>query len=252
MTRAAGRRRRTRTLTRVRRLTVTVGVVTVAAAVTTQTLRSADPNNQPPPVSTERTALSRATLTPVPVPTRTATSTPKPVRARVPPVGSGTYAVAAGTSTQGAAGQVITYQVEVEKGVPYGANEFAARVDRTLKDRRGWSKNGAFTFNRRESATRRVVLASPKTVDRLCAPLQTRGEVSCRNGNVVAINARRWAEGATSYKGDLADYRTYVINHEVGHSLGFNHEPCLTPGRPAPVMLQQTLGLEGCTKNPWP
>ena len=96
------------------------------------------------------------------------------------------------------------------------------------------------------------MLASPATTDTLCAPLHTRGEVSCRNGDVVAINAKRWTNGAEAYGGDLDSYRIYVINHEVGHALGRPHEACPGPGDLAPIMLQQTLGLDGCRANPWP
>ena len=199
-------------------------------------------------------ALSTATLptiTPPPTPVATKPG-PEVTEVAIPVAGDGMFTVADGASTQGAAGRAVTYQVEVEGGVPFDADQFATHVDKSLTERRGWSKNGAYTFNRRSQATQRIVLASPTTVDRLCAPLQTRGEVSCRNGNVVAINALRWAKGAGSYGNDLKGYRNYVINHEVGHLLGFNHQPCSNPGRPAPVMHQQTLGLNGCTKNPWP
>jgi Protein of unknown function (DUF3152) len=43
-----------------------------------------------------------------------------------------------------------------------------------------------------------------------------------------------------------------VVNHEVGHWLGFGHSRCSGAGRLAPVMQQQSIGLEGCTFNPWP
>ncbi|MDN5717960.1 MAG: DUF3152 domain-containing protein, partial [Janibacter sp.] len=51
---------------------------------------------------------------------------------------------------------------------------------------------------------------------------------------------------------DLQLYRHYLVNHEVGHGLGKGHERCPRKGSPAPVMVQQTLSLHGCTANPWP
>jgi hypothetical protein len=98
----------------------------------------------------------------------------------------------------------------------------------------------------------RVTLASPSTTDRLCAPLQTRGRYSCFQRGRAVVNAARWLHGAPSYRGRLAGYRHYVVNHEVGHALGRVHARCPRPGARAPVMLQQTKGLGGCRANPWP
>ena len=66
-----------------------------------------------------------------------------------------------------------------------------------------------------------VRLATPSTVDRLCAAagLKTNGEVSCRVGSQVVLNQVRWNNGVPAYAGDLGSYRILLINHEVGHRL---------------------------------
>ncbi|EFQ82014.1 hypothetical protein HMPREF0063_12856 [Aeromicrobium marinum DSM 15272] len=173
---------------------------------------------------------------------------PQPV---VTEVGDGSFTVlpppASASSAVG-----LAYTVEVEGGTGADSLEFAATVDATLALPQGWISEG-FTFRRVAADPGiRVLLASPTTTDVLCAPLRTTGQVSCRNGELVVINLRRWILGADTFGDDLAGYRTYVINHEIGHALGKGHEPCPGPGRPAPIMLQQTLSLDGCTANTTP
>lgn len=170
----------------------------------------------------------------------------------VPVQGAGTFDGVAGQGRRvGDEGQLIRYRVEVEDGLDIPADRFASAVDATLGDRRGWTADRRYSFQRAADADLRIVLASPATTDALCAPLQTRGEVSCRNGDNVVINAKRWVQGVKFYD-KLSTYRQYVVNHEVGHALGMGHVTCPYPGAPAPVMLQQTLGLDGCEANPWP
>ncbi|WP_371682677.1 DUF3152 domain-containing protein [Aeromicrobium sp. A1-2] len=179
-----------------------------------------------------------------------ASTTPMPIV--VPRTGNGKLNVAPGTSARVGSGELIEYRVEVEDNLPVDPATFARIVAATLGDDRGWTKSGRYAFRRTPTAPLRIVLSSPATTDKLCAPIQTRGEVSCRNGNVVAINALRWIEGADSYGDDIDRYRQYVVNHEVGHTFGLGHQGCPGPGRKAPVMLQQTKGLQGCKSNPWP
>ena len=92
------------------------------------------------------------------------------------------------------------------------------------------------------SATLHAYIVTPKTTDRLCAPYQTRGEVSCHHDDRVVLNAKRWLLGADSYGSDLTNYRRYLVNHEFGHALGKHHEDCPGSGKLAPVMMQQTSG----------
>ena len=78
---------------------------------------------------------------------------------------------------------------------------------------------------------------------------------SCRVTGKAIINLDRWRLSSRPYveaKVPLATYRQYVINHEVGHELGQNHQGCPKRGGPAPVMVQQTLMLRGCVPYAWP
>jgi hypothetical protein len=57
-------------------------------------------------------------------------------------------------------------------------------------------------------------------------------EASCYNPPTtdaarVFINEARWVRGAVPFQGDVGSYRQYLINHEVGHAIGYQrHEPC--------------------------
>lgn len=177
------------------------------------------------------------------------TPAPRPL----PEVGSGEFATAGGSTETTGAGALVTYQVEVEREVPLDPAQVAATVDRTLRDPRGWTASGAHALARVNSeGAVRVLLATPETTDHLCAPLDTGGRLSCRNGILVVLNAWRWLNGAAPYAGNLRNYRRYLINHEMGHALGNSHEDCPEPGAIAPVMMQQTKGVGECVINPWP
>jgi hypothetical protein len=172
---------------------------------------------------------------------------------RVPPVGTGATVVVPGSAPAPGPGPVRTVRVEVEGGLPVDAAAFADFALQGLNDPRGWGRDGAMSFARTDGdAEIVVILASPETSARLCAPLDTGGTLSCRRGPSAIITHHRWVLAHPDYGDDRTGYRSYVVNHEVGHVLGYGHVPCPGPGVPAPVMMQQTKGLLGCAPNPWP
>ena len=182
-------------------------------------------------------------------------SAPPTTAARVALHGSGTFRTVAIARPAVGPGREVRYAVQVEGGIPVNGAGFAAAVHATLVDRRGWQgvDHVAFAEVADPGAAAIVVtLATPATTDRLCAPLDTGGWLDCWNGSRAVINSDRWLYGARSYGSRLAAYRREVINHEVGHGLGHLHRLCPAPGRPAPVMQQQTISLQGCRANPWP
>ena len=152
----------------------------------------------------------------------------------------------------GTRGPLRRYTVYVQKGSGYPRLKVADRVDRTLGDPRGWTR-GPFRFQRvNAGADTQILLAFPEVVDKLCWPLETEGQVSCCQGSIIAINLDRWLHAVPHWTGNLTSYRQMLINHEMGHRIGKNHERCPGPGLPAPVMQQQTYGLQGCQANSWP
>lgn len=172
---------------------------------------------------------------------------------QVPERASGRFDVAGGTSDRTGTGPLVTYTVEVERGLPLGLGRVAGVVDAVLASPKGWTAAGTASLQRvKTHPDIRIRVASPKTTDQVCSPLDTGGRLSCRNGDLVVLNAWRWVNGAETYADDRRAYRQYMINHEVGHALQNPHASCTEPGEPAPVMVQQTKALDGCLPNPWP
>ncbi|MGX9883997.1 DUF3152 domain-containing protein [Streptomyces sp. NPDC002276] len=160
-------------------------------------------------------------------------------------------------------GRKYTYRVDVEQGLGLDGTLFAQAVQKTLNDKRSWAHNGARTFERIYSGKPDFVitLASPGTTAKWCAKSgldTTEDNVSCDSAATerVLINAYRWAQGSSTYGDKMYAYREMLINHEVGHRLGYGHVTCDKDGELAPVMQQQTKFLDHdgihCLANPWP
>jgi Protein of unknown function (DUF3152) len=173
--------------------------------------------------------------------------------------GAGSVSVVDGTSPVYGTGALERFVVEVEDGIGVDGAQFAAAVEATLGDPRSWGAGGRLSFQRVGAAEAaagdydfRVSLVSPGNMETYCPGVGTGGYTSCRYGERAVINLARWETAVPDYGGDIATYRLYVVNHEVGHALGNGHQDCPGPGQQAPVMQQQTLGLQGCLKNAWP
>lgn len=160
-------------------------------------------------------------------------------------------------------GRKYTYRVDVEQGLGLDGTLFAQAVQKTLNDKRSWAHNGARTFERIYTGKPDFVitLASPGTTATWCAKSgldTTEDNVSCDSAATerVMINAYRWAQGSSTYGDKMYAYRQMLINHEVGHRLGYGHVTCDKDGELAPVMQQQTKFLDHdgihCLANPWP
>ncbi|MFI9719119.1 DUF3152 domain-containing protein [Streptomyces sp. NPDC052396] len=176
---------------------------------------------------------------------------------------SGDFETVGGHDQAPGKGEVLRYRVDVEKGLPLDGALFAEAVHKTLNDDRSWGHGGRRTFERVSSghADFAVTLASPGTTASWCAKSgldTTEDNVSCDSAATdrVMINAYRWAQGSPTFGDQMLAYRQMLINHEVGHRLGHDHETCPKAGALAPVMMQQTkfLATDGvtCRPNPWP
>ncbi|MBK3624945.1 DUF3152 domain-containing protein [Streptomyces sp. MBT49] len=177
--------------------------------------------------------------------------------------GSGKFDAVAGIAKAPGKGRKYTYRVDVEQGLGLDGELFAQAVQKTLNDGRSWAHGGARTFERIQSgkADFVITLASPATTAVWCAKSgldTTQDNVSCDSASTerVMINAYRWAQGSVTFGNQMYAYRQMLINHEVGHRLGFGHVTCDKDGELAPVMQQQTKFLDHdgihCLPNAWP
>ena len=163
--------------------------------------------------------------------------------------GAGTWRVIPGAGSPFGSGQLFTYTIEIEDGVELegGPPGFAFTVESTLRNPKSWIGSGRYQFQRVDNssaATLRISLTSQETTRRLCG-FRIPFDASCwkTEDHRVVINTARWARGAVAFQGNVVQYQQYVVNHEVGHGLGFPHIACDGPARLAPVMMQQTWGV---------
>jgi hypothetical protein len=140
--------------------------------------------------------------------------------------------------------KTVVYRTSVDPDVDYPADQFAQEVAIYLADPDGWAQFFTFVQGR---GGKHIRLSRPQTIKAVGCK---EDQLSCATlgGTRVWLNADRWIHGAPPSRLPLERYRQYMVSHEMGHSLGYDHVKCPGSG-PAPVMMQQTLGIGACTPN---
>ncbi|MFD5932418.1 DUF3152 domain-containing protein [Streptomyces sp. NPDC060333] len=175
----------------------------------------------------------------------------------VPTTGPGVFAASTASGSPQGKGRALRWRAEVEQGSGVDPEAAARSVEAILGDPRGWTRDPAYGFRLvgpGQPVDFTVKIATPTTTDRLCEVVTPEliGETNCRAGHTVVVNLKRWQEGSPQFDGPVEEYRALIVNHEVGHELGREHETCPGPGKQAPAMMQQIKGLLGCKANAWP
>ena len=148
----------------------------------------------------------------------------------------------------------INFSLKIDSTLGLKVDCIGNLITSILNDTRGWVKVTEKEFQLVEGTEKEFefIFASPEKTDELCYPLETNGIYSCRNEDRIIINFFRWVNGAIDFGSDLETYRLYLINHEVGHILGWGHVGCPKEGALAPVMMQQSKSTMGCRPYGWP
>jgi hypothetical protein len=147
----------------------------------------------------------------------------------------------------------VTYHVETRGTITTSLKEFKQQAQETYEDARGWRSAGIRFTPVAHGGSFTLVLAQASLVPSFSSSCSSMW--SCRVGRYVIINQDRWKYASPAWNAahlELRDYRHMVVNHETGHWLGLDHASCPGPGRLAPVMQQQSKGLQGCRFNPFP
>lgn len=164
----------------------------------------------------------------------------------------------------------LSYSVEVAKNVDFSLEEFKNILRYVLQHDKGWKSYG-YNFVEHEEATVNkkmfkkhivIILCNPEDVKTACGT----STLSCYDpsSDKIYINYKNWNGGSKSDL-SIADYRIYVICHEVGHALGFEHTKCpllvdsVRQTRDVcelgSVMQQMSKGpehIKPCKSNMWP
>jgi hypothetical protein len=140
--------------------------------------------------------------------------------------------------------KTVRFRTQVDPDVSYSDDKFREEVTIYLNDPDGWAQWHRFEY---APSGKLIRLASKRAIREVGC---VEDELSCAilGGSDIWLNADRWIKGAPKSRLPLEQYRQYMVSHEMGHSLGYDHAKCPGSG-PVPVMVQQTLGIGACAPN---
>lgn len=239
-------------------LLIVVGVL-YARGLSTPVLRTGHPTSTvaPLPVPTPVSAMSSPAASATAEQTSAATdvttaASPSPTAGQSSAAkSSGKFATAAvNISAVGVSGTLHRYTVRVETSLGANADSLGRGIATVLNDPRSWAGAGDVRFalvSDPKKADFSITLASSATAVKSCQP----SAGSCAKGTSIVMDAAAWSAAPTAFA-SLDAWHAYLVNHAVGRFLGEPAEKCAKKGKPAPVMLDQSGNLGGCTANPWP
>jgi hypothetical protein len=128
------------------------------------------------------------------------------------------------------------------------------KIVNTIDDKRGWKKLGyefEYIPNTKRNIDFIIYMSSNEKIIKECDLYNL--SCSVTPDNIIYLNYMNWKNNVKKTKLNTDQYRTMVVNHEVGHILGRSHYEFGKPNTKAPLMSTQTLlGCKNHKPNMYP